>query len=637
MSNNKEIRNGLEEDSINIQKGFLSLVYSLDYPFGKKHLVNIIKGVDNKKVREYHHDKLKEFGIGIAFTKKSLESVLDNLIAENFLALNKCGFHPCVGLTNKGQRVISDISTSTNRGISSPIITPADLIPENPEDYDRELMVKLKEYRKTESDERHIPPYMIARDSVLKEIARSYPKSIEELLSIKNFGPRMAENYGKVFLHIVECHCSESLGVESEESVTHSCRANQFSPDCDSNSNFNSLSASKDTVVGRQILEGDLSEEISDLPNEHQNSQNKFNIMVSLIGHNSNIHPETTIQIPGNINSDHSAELTQNNEFDQCLSSQESDDAPLYRQLKTIQESLLQQEHTGPANIFNNQVLREIATRMPLTNEEFLEIPGMMSSDWYLYHDYYLKTVTSFIEEMASKGTFQGDTKESLDVLQEEVEDDTNPVLIIDGNNIWYQYDTVLYDELCKIRKEIAEENGILETFVLFDKNLEELCMNYPCSVSDLATLWPWADSSFILKKRDILDHISHYCEEHGITPPSVDSYVRLPRTEIMPGKSAYESLRMYRAGKSIFEIAKLRNKSELIISGHIASIIRFDNNQSISEFVDKDRREIIEAALDIVGDEFLKPVKQYLGSDYSYDEIKFVRAYLKRCREQSC
>ena len=160
--------------------------------------------------------------------------------------------------------------------------------------------------------------------------------------------------------------------------------------------------------------------------------------------------------------------------------------------------------------------------------------------------------------------------------------------------------------------------------------------MNYPCSESDLAILWPWANSSFIHSNHNILVHICNYCDKHGIIPPSVDSYVRLPRTEKLPGPSTYESLRLYRDGKSISEIAKQRKISEYTISNHIAAIIRFDSSMDIFEFVEPDRIKIITAALNAVGDTYLKPVREYLGNEYSYAEIKYVRSFLAQWRDAS-
>ena len=46
-----------------------------------------------------------------------------------------------------------------------------------------------------------------------------------------------------------------------------------------------------------------------------------------------------------------------------------------------------------------------------------------------------------------------------------------------------------------------------------------------------------------------------------------------------------------------------------------------------ISPLVSRERQQVIIDALLRAGDEKLKPVKELLGDDYSYDEIRLVRA----------
>jgi len=37
--------------------------------------------------------------------------------------------------------------------------------------------------------------------------------------------------------------------------------------------------------------------------------------------------------------------------------------------------------------------------------------------------------------------------------------------------------------------------------------------------------------------------------------------------------------------------------------------------------------------ALQQIGDELLKPIKEFLGDDYSYEEIRLVRAAIRQAR----
>ena len=48
-----------------------------------------------------------------------------------------------------------------------------------------------------------------------------------------------------------------------------------------------------------------------------------------------------------------------------------------------------------------------------------------------------------------------------------------------------------------------------------------------------------------------------------------------------------------------------------------------------IDRLIDPAKRHVIEAAMAELGHDYLGPVKERLGDDYSYDELRYVRAWL--------
>jgi translin len=70
-------------------------------------------------------------------------------------------------------------------------------------DAEQDVYRALDEWRNRKSNEESLPPYIIARNSWLKEIIRLNPVSIKELNSIKGFGERRVNKYGKDIIAIV--------------------------------------------------------------------------------------------------------------------------------------------------------------------------------------------------------------------------------------------------------------------------------------------------------------------------------------------------------------------------------------------------------------------------------------------------
>ena len=65
------------------------------------------------------------------------------------------------------------------------------------------LIEQLKNYRLTKAKEKNLPPYYIFNDITLNEIVAYKPTTIEELLSIKGFGPKKCDWYGEDILDII--------------------------------------------------------------------------------------------------------------------------------------------------------------------------------------------------------------------------------------------------------------------------------------------------------------------------------------------------------------------------------------------------------------------------------------------------
>jgi ATP-dependent DNA helicase RecQ len=70
-------------------------------------------------------------------------------------------------------------------------------------DRDRALFDALRGYRLKRASASGVPPYVVASDRTLREIAAQRPRTIDELLVIHGIGPSRARRYGKGLLGVV--------------------------------------------------------------------------------------------------------------------------------------------------------------------------------------------------------------------------------------------------------------------------------------------------------------------------------------------------------------------------------------------------------------------------------------------------
>lgn len=94
-------------------------------------------------------------------------------------------------------------------------------------------------------------------------------------------------------------------------------------------------------------------------------------------------------------------------------------------------------------------------------------------------------------------------------------------------------------------------------------------------------------------------------------------------------GDSHRISLELYKNGKAITEIASEREMAESTIEGHLASFIA-TGEITIEELVAAEKLPVILNAINEVGSNSLGVLKEKLGADFSYADIKAVLAYHK-------
>ena len=71
------------------------------------------------------------------------------------------------------------------------------------EGVDRDLFEELRVLRLEIARRRRVPPYVIFHDTTLREMARSKPKTKDELRHVYGVGDRKAEDLGELVLAVV--------------------------------------------------------------------------------------------------------------------------------------------------------------------------------------------------------------------------------------------------------------------------------------------------------------------------------------------------------------------------------------------------------------------------------------------------
>jgi ATP-dependent DNA helicase RecQ len=95
--------------------------------------------------------------------------------------------------------------------------------------------------------------------------------------------------------------------------------------------------------------------------------------------------------------------------------------------------------------------------------------------------------------------------------------------------------------------------------------------------------------------------------------------------------KPADETLRLLGEGRTLEEIAQIRGRQVSTVVSAVASLLETGQVEFQSGWVSKEKQSVIEAACMKLGMERLKPLKDILPPEISYDEIKLVVGKVRR------
>ena len=188
----------------------LSCVYRTGQLFGARHLIDVLLGKENDKVRKFGHQRLSTFGIGEELDMGQWRSVFRQLIARGFLSVDLKGF---------GSLLLTDQSRPLLQGEAQVFLRKDDRI-KKPSGKQRktplqvsdpELFEKLKACRKQLAVKQGLPPYVIFHDSTLVEMTQRLPSGPDELLQVSGVGAHKLEQYGEDFLAVIRAHRDEPL------------------------------------------------------------------------------------------------------------------------------------------------------------------------------------------------------------------------------------------------------------------------------------------------------------------------------------------------------------------------------------------------------------------------------------------
>ena len=183
----------------------LSCVYRTGQRFGAAHVVDVLRGADTEKVRQFGHDALSTYGIGKELDARQWRSVFRQLIAAGLLETDVEGFgalrltaHSTPVLKGERSLQLRNDPPAERRGRRAQIVAPASVADMDPTAALR--FDALRRWRADTARAQGVPAYVVFHDSTLRAVAMRAPRDLAGLSGVEGIGAAKLERYGGALL-----------------------------------------------------------------------------------------------------------------------------------------------------------------------------------------------------------------------------------------------------------------------------------------------------------------------------------------------------------------------------------------------------------------------------------------------------
>lgn len=183
-----------------------------------------------------------------------------------------------------------------------------------------------------------------------------------------------------------------------------------------------------------------------------------------------------------------------------------------------------------------------------------------------------------------------------------------------------------LFDQLKAWRNVLAKEADVAHYRIASQKLLIAISNELPRSIYQLKAIKGMGPKKMEQYGSAILNIVLEYCQSKGMETQNIQDDVK----EAVPKKHTREiSLDLFNEGKTISEIAKIRNFTVQTIENHMAYYVG-TGKLSLDHFVNIEHQKAIQSYFTANPDASLSDAKDFLGEQFTWSMLKYVKKYME-------
>lgn len=203
--------------------------------------------------------------------------------------------------------------------------------------------------------------------------------------------------------------------------------------------------------------------------------------------------------------------------------------------------------------------------------------------------------------------------------------------------NTTYQelpFEKELLVTLKDLRAHIATQEQVPAYIIFSDATLLELATYLPQNQDEMRKISGFGEVKIAKYGQDFLSAVVSYCKDRNLVSKILE---KIPKRESRSktdqkteNNTRAVSLDLFKKGNTVAEIAGIRQLSPSTIEAHLIFYVE-DGRLKITDLVSDEKISRISGAVEKYGHFPIFPIKESLGEDVSYGEIRAVISYLKK------
>ncbi len=194
--------------------------------------------------------------------------------------------------------------------------------------------------------------------------------------------------------------------------------------------------------------------------------------------------------------------------------------------------------------------------------------------------------------------------------------------------------DEMLFERLRGFRKHLADERGVPPYIIFSDVALRQMARSYPANEAEFSRISGVGSQKLREFAALFITEIKNHLATNARQMFAEESFTSGPPPKPVLTDTVRESLKRFRAGETVAEIARTREITSGTVHGHLATAIEAGEGVPLRALMNEEDWECMTGALRQHTGASMTPVHNALNGRYDFGLLRIVRAAMNQGRK---